>query len=186
MRKQAEAFQNYNAAAVVELFTGMLPKLARAVSALLAKTDKMVVINSDGEGGGAPKAHFRRGQAECQPSRVIQGRLKQIPVLASKFNSIRPSTVSLHSFQSGTPTKHIYTRIRNALLLDVAREVDSNARAPCQAGFLEARHERAREQRSGRARTRHAQQIASQPARHADSDTPSNRIPFRFGGHPPQ
>ncbi len=58
MRKKAEAFQGYNAAAVVELMVGVLPEMARAVSEPLSKMEKMVVVSSggaDGSGAGASK-----------------------------------------------------------------------------------------------------------------------------------
>jgi flotillin len=54
MTKKAEAFSQYNAAAVTQMFVEMLPSLARAVAEPLAKIDKMVVVNA-GEGGGASR-----------------------------------------------------------------------------------------------------------------------------------
>jgi len=48
MEKKAEAWKQYNEAAVVQMLTEKLPEIARAVSEPLAKTEKMVVINSDG------------------------------------------------------------------------------------------------------------------------------------------
>lgn len=95
MRKKAEAFQNYNAAAVVELFTGMLPELARAVAEPLAKMDKMVVINSGGEGGGASKVTADVAKIVAQLPPVIEGLsgvslsqvVKQIPGLGPAFEA---------------------------------------------------------------------------------------------------
>jgi flotillin len=56
MRKKAESYSQYNAAAVTEMFVTMLPELAKAVSAPLAKMDKLVVVNNGGQGPGTGAA----------------------------------------------------------------------------------------------------------------------------------
>lgn len=55
MRMKADSFKQYNEAAVIELIVRMLPELAGKISEPLAKTEKMVIINSGGSGGGASK-----------------------------------------------------------------------------------------------------------------------------------
>jgi flotillin len=56
MRKKAESFKEYNQAAIIQLIVESLPKIAGEISAPLAKTEKMVIINSGpGPGGGASK-----------------------------------------------------------------------------------------------------------------------------------
>jgi len=56
MRVKAESFKQYNEAAVVEMIIRILPEVAGKISEPLAKTDKMVIINSgNGIGGGASK-----------------------------------------------------------------------------------------------------------------------------------
>lgn len=56
MAKKADAWRSYNEAAITQMFIDKLPEIAAAVSAPLAKMDKMVVINSgDGKGGGASR-----------------------------------------------------------------------------------------------------------------------------------
>jgi flotillin len=56
MRVKAESFKQYNEAAVVEMIIRVLPEVAGKISEPLAKTDKMVIINSgNGVGGGASK-----------------------------------------------------------------------------------------------------------------------------------
>ena len=56
MRKKAESFKEYNQAAIIELIVRALPEIAGQISAPLAKTEKMVIINSGpGPGGGASK-----------------------------------------------------------------------------------------------------------------------------------
>lgn len=56
MRKKAESFQEYNQAAIIQLIVEALPQIAGQISAPLAKTEKMVIINGgNGPGGGASK-----------------------------------------------------------------------------------------------------------------------------------
>ena len=56
MRKKAESFKEYNQAAIIELIVRAMPEIAAQISAPLAKTEKMVIINSgNGPGGGASK-----------------------------------------------------------------------------------------------------------------------------------
>ena len=56
MRLKAESFKQYNEAAVIELIVRVLPEIAGKISEPLAKTEKMVIINSgNGQGGGASK-----------------------------------------------------------------------------------------------------------------------------------
>jgi flotillin len=55
-RLKAQAFQQYNEAAVIELLVKVLPEIAGRISEPLAKTEKIVIINSgSGPGGGASK-----------------------------------------------------------------------------------------------------------------------------------
>lgn len=57
MEKKAAAWKEYNQAAVAQMLIEKLPDIARAISEPLAKTDKIVIINSgsNGSGGGASK-----------------------------------------------------------------------------------------------------------------------------------
>jgi flotillin len=48
MDKKAAAWKQYNEAAIVQMLAEKLPEIARAVSEPLAKTEKMIIINSDG------------------------------------------------------------------------------------------------------------------------------------------
>jgi len=55
-RLKAEAFQEYNEAAVIELLVKVMPEIAARISEPLSKTEKIVIINSgSGPGGGASK-----------------------------------------------------------------------------------------------------------------------------------
>ncbi len=56
MRKKAESFKEYNQAAIIDLIVRALPEIAGQISAPLAKTEKMIIINGgSGPGGGASK-----------------------------------------------------------------------------------------------------------------------------------
>jgi flotillin len=51
MQKKAEAWQQYNQAAIIQQLIDALPEVARAISEPLAKTDRIVVISNGGDGG---------------------------------------------------------------------------------------------------------------------------------------
>jgi flotillin len=56
MAKKAEAFKQYNDAAVTQMIIEKLPEIAKAVADPLSKTEKIVVIDSgNGKGNGAAK-----------------------------------------------------------------------------------------------------------------------------------
>jgi len=60
MMKKAEAFKQYNDAAVTQMIIERLPDMARAVAEPLGKTEKIVIIDQGGgksgeSGGGAAK-----------------------------------------------------------------------------------------------------------------------------------
>jgi len=56
MHKKAEAFKQYNDAAVSQMVIERLPEIAKNVAEPLSRTEKIVVIDSgNGEGGGASK-----------------------------------------------------------------------------------------------------------------------------------
>jgi len=57
MSKKAEAFKQYNDAAVTQMIVERLPEIASAVASPLAKTEKIVVVDNGGGsgGGGASK-----------------------------------------------------------------------------------------------------------------------------------
>lgn len=58
MAKKAEAFKMYNDAAVTQMIIEKLPEIAQAIASPLAKTEKIVIVDSgsgDGSGKGASK-----------------------------------------------------------------------------------------------------------------------------------
>ena len=72
MTRKAEAYAGYNQAAVYEMLFGILPELARAVSEPLSKIDRMVVIDSGSEGGGASKITGQVANVLSQVPSVIE------------------------------------------------------------------------------------------------------------------
>jgi flotillin len=55
MKAKAGSWADYNEAAITDRVLGVLPEIAAAVSAPLAKTDKIVMIGGNGSGPGAAK-----------------------------------------------------------------------------------------------------------------------------------
>jgi flotillin len=53
MQEKAEAWQQYNQAAIIQQLIDSLPQVAAAVSEPLSRTERIVVINSGGDGAGA-------------------------------------------------------------------------------------------------------------------------------------
>jgi flotillin len=55
MAAKAKSWGDYNEAAITDRVLGVLPEIAAAVSAPLAKTEKIVMIGGNGSGAGAAK-----------------------------------------------------------------------------------------------------------------------------------
>lgn len=55
MARKAESWKQYNQAAVTQLVVEALPKIAEAVSAPLAKTDRITIVSGAGDSGGASR-----------------------------------------------------------------------------------------------------------------------------------
>jgi flotillin len=90
MRLKADSFKQYNEAAVIEMIVRILPEVAGKVSEPLAKTEKIVIINSgNGPGGGASKLTGDITQIISQLPPVIESLtgikfeklLEQVPAL---------------------------------------------------------------------------------------------------------
>jgi flotillin len=74
MRVKAESFKQYNEAAVAEMIIRVLPEVAGKISEPLARTEKMVIINSgSGVGGGASKLTGDVTQIVAQLPPIIEG-----------------------------------------------------------------------------------------------------------------
>jgi flotillin len=90
MKLKADSFKQYNEAAVIEMIVRVLPDIAGKVSEPLAKTEKIVIINSgNGPGGGASKITGDITQIISQLPPVIESLtgikferlLEQVPAL---------------------------------------------------------------------------------------------------------
>jgi flotillin len=55
MAAKADSWRQYSEAAVIQMLVDVLPELAKNIAEPLSKTEKIVIINSGGEGGGASK-----------------------------------------------------------------------------------------------------------------------------------
>lgn len=55
MMKKAEAFKQYNEAAITQMVIEKLPEIARAIADPLSKTEKIVIVDNGGNGDGAAK-----------------------------------------------------------------------------------------------------------------------------------
>lgn len=55
MMKKAEAYKQYNDAAISQMIIEKLPELARAIAEPLSKTEKIVIVDSGSDGRGAAK-----------------------------------------------------------------------------------------------------------------------------------
>lgn len=53
MQRKAAAWQEYNQAAIIQQLIDSLPKVAAAIAEPLARTERIVIINSGGDGAGA-------------------------------------------------------------------------------------------------------------------------------------
>jgi flotillin len=99
-RLKAEAFQEYNQAAVIELLVKVLPEIAGRISEPLSKMEKMVIINSgNGPGGGASKLTGDVTQIMAQLPPILESLtgvkfeklLEQVPALKNAMNKDKAS-----------------------------------------------------------------------------------------------
>jgi len=100
MRVKAESFKQYNEAAVIEMIVRILPEVAGKISEPLAKTDKIVIINSgNGPGGGASKLTGDITQIISQLPPVVESLtgvkfeklLEQVPALRKAMEKDAPA-----------------------------------------------------------------------------------------------
>src|SRR5262252_7406277 len=95
MRMKADSFKQYNEAAVVEMIIRILPEVAGKISEPLAKTEKMVIINSgNGVGGGASKLTGDVTQIVAQLPPIIESLTGiKFEKLIEQIPSLRRATV---------------------------------------------------------------------------------------------
>ncbi len=100
-RLKAEAFQQYNEAAVIELLVKVLPEIAGKISEPMAKMEKMIIINSgNGPGGGASKLTGDITQIIAQLPPVLESLtgvkfeklLEQVPTLKNAMGKNETKT----------------------------------------------------------------------------------------------
>jgi flotillin len=100
MQAKADSFKNYNEAAVIEMIVRVLPEVAGKISEPLAKTEKMVIINSgNGPGGGASKITGDVTQIIAQLPPIIESLtgikfeklLEQVPALKRAMAKDEPA-----------------------------------------------------------------------------------------------
>jgi flotillin len=73
MRVKAEAFKQYNEAAVIEMIIKVLPEIAGKIAEPLSKTEKIVIINmGNNSGGGASKVTADVAQILAQLPPVVE------------------------------------------------------------------------------------------------------------------
>jgi flotillin len=98
MRMKADSFKQYNEAAVVEMIIRILPEVAGKISEPLAKTEKMVIINSGNgaSGGGASKLTGDVTQIIAQLPPVIES------LTGIKFEKLIEQVPALRKAATGT------------------------------------------------------------------------------------
>jgi len=100
MKLKAESFKQYNEAAVIEMIVRILPEMAGKISEPLAKTEKIVIINSgSGVGGGASKLTGDVTQIMSQLPPVIES------LTGIKFEKLIEQVPALRKAMGGNESK---------------------------------------------------------------------------------
>jgi len=81
MTKKADAWQQYNQAAIAQMFIDRLPEVAAAVSAPLAKTDRIVVISQGGDG--------QTGAGASKVTRDVTEVIAQLPAVIEALTGVK-------------------------------------------------------------------------------------------------
>lgn len=93
MEKKAEAFKQYNEAAVTQMIIERLPEIARAVSEPLTKTEKIVIVDNGGseKGKGAAKVTGYVNDIISQLPETVEA-LSGIDLTSILKNKLEPQT----------------------------------------------------------------------------------------------
>lgn len=93
MLKKAAAWQEYNEAAIIQQLIDRLPEVAAAISAPLSKTDKITIVSTGGDSGGAGASKIAQDTANiiAQIPATVKGltgidlveTLKRLPAIKS-------------------------------------------------------------------------------------------------------
>ena len=99
MKLKAESFKQYNQAAVIEMIVRILPEVAGKISEPLSKTEKIVIINSGGSGGGASKVTGDVTEILSQLPPVIES------LTGIKFEKLIEQVPALRKAMGDSPAK---------------------------------------------------------------------------------
>jgi flotillin len=92
MRKKAESWKQYSEAAVIQMVVDVLPELSKNIAEPLSRTEKIVIVNSGGEGGGASKVTKDVADIVAQLPPVIEAlsgiQLKQLMAKVPGLESV--------------------------------------------------------------------------------------------------
>jgi flotillin len=90
MQIKAEAFQNYNQAAILDQLIGQMPEMVRAIAEPLNRVDKITVVSTggDGENGGATGVNRLAGD--------MTSMVAQVPALLEALTGIRMDELLKH------------------------------------------------------------------------------------------
>jgi len=106
MQKKADAWKNYNEAAIVQMFIDKIPEIASAIAQPLAKTDRIVVINSGGGDGGAGASKVTKDVTEiiAQIPPVIESLTGiDMETLIKNIPAIKAGMFKDHEWEKGDP-----------------------------------------------------------------------------------
>jgi len=81
MAKKADAWRQYNEAAITQMFVDKLPEIASAVSAPLSKMEKVIVISSGGDG--------HTGAGASRVTRDVADVIAQVPAVIEALTGVR-------------------------------------------------------------------------------------------------
>lgn len=81
MTKKASAWRGYNEAAILEMYIEKMPEIARAIAQPLTKTEKIIMINSDGGGASKLTSDIAKAVAEIPPVMEALTGIKMIDML---------------------------------------------------------------------------------------------------------
>lgn len=106
MEKKAAAWRQYNEAAIFQMLVDKLPAIAGAIASPLAKTDRIVIINSGGNGasGGAGASRVTKDVTDiiAQLPPVIEGLTGvDMETLIKNIPAIRKGMFDAHKWEKG-------------------------------------------------------------------------------------
>jgi len=86
MEKKAESWRQYNEAAIIQMFIERIPEIARAIAEPLSRTDRIVIINTggDGQSGGAGASRITKDITEI---------IAQIPPVIESLTGVDMETL---------------------------------------------------------------------------------------------